>query len=73
MNIELGIKDTSKTLQFETAMSEDEAQHVVEQALSNGQAIIFTDTKNRRILVAADALAYATIGQEPKHTVGFGV
>ena len=39
---------------------------------SNHEPITLTDTKDRHIIVPADALGYAIIGSETRHAVGFG-
>ena len=60
MDIELGIQNVSRSVNFSTDESADNA------------TIDLTDDKGRRIIVPAKALGYAIIGSETKHAVGFG-
>ena len=47
-------------------------ENTPENEIRNVQPITLTDTKDRHIIVPADALGYAIIGSETRHAVGFG-
>ena len=64
MDIELGIQNVARPVNFST---DESADNVADNA-----TIDMTDDKGRRIIVPAKALGYAIIGSETKHAVGFG-
>lgn len=72
MDIELGIQNVARPVNFSTDESADAVSDVIAKAVSNHQPITLTDDKGRRIIVPADALGYAIVGSETKHAVGFG-
>ena len=84
MDIELGIQNVARPVNFSTDESADNVSQAIaqavadsvteaiESALSAGTPIKLTDDKGRRIIVPAKALGYAIIGSETKHAVGFG-
>lgn len=73
MNVELGIQNVSQSINFETEQTTDDIRITINHALTSHEPICLTDKHNRQIIVPSNALAYALVGQEPKHTVGFGV
>ena len=72
MDIELGIRNVSRTVTFSTEDSADQVNETIAKALDAHQPVVLTDDKGRRIIVPADALGYAIVGSETKHAVGFG-
>ncbi|KAA8827310.1 MULTISPECIES: DUF3107 domain-containing protein [Bifidobacterium] len=72
MDIELGIQNVARPVNFSTEDSADKVSAVIAQAVETGASIDLTDDKGRRIIVPAKALGYAIIGSETKHAVGFG-
>ena len=72
MDIELGIQNVARPVNFSTEDSADKVGAVIAQAVETGASIDLTDDKGRRIIVPAKALGYAIIGSETKHAVGFG-
>lgn len=72
MDIELGIQNVARPVNFSTDAGADEVSQIIEQAVANESTINLTDDKGRRIVVPARALGYALIGSETKHAVGFG-
>ncbi|KFI45651.1 Protein of unknown function [Bifidobacterium bohemicum] len=72
MDVEFGIRDIERPVQFSTDQSVDEVSQAVTNAITAGQPVTLTDSKGRRIIVPANALGYAVIGSETKHAVGFG-
>jgi len=72
MDIELGIQNVARPVNFSTDESADNVSQAIAQAVADNATIDLTDDKGRRIIVPANALGYAIIGSETKHAVGFG-
>ena len=72
MEIELGIQNVSRPVNFTTNASADEVSETIAVAVKTGAIINLTDDHGRHIIIPADALGYALIGSETKHAVGFG-
>lgn len=72
MDIELGIQNVARPVNFSTDESADNVSQAIAQAVADNTTIDLTDDKGRRIIVPATALGYAIIGSETKHAVGFG-
>ena len=72
MDIELGIQNVARPVNFSTDESADNVSQAIAQAVADNATIDLTDAKGRRIIVPAKALGYAIIGSETKHAVGFG-
>ena len=70
MDIELGIQNVARPVNFSTDESADNVSQAIAQAVADNTTIDLTDDKGRRIIVPA--LGYAIIGSETKHAVGFG-
>ncbi|GAA6122935.1 DUF3107 domain-containing protein [Bifidobacterium psychraerophilum] len=72
MDIEIGIRNVTRTVSFSTDASAEEVAQQVEEALASDKALDLKDNRGRRILVPAQALGYAIIGSDTSHPVGFG-
>ncbi len=72
MDIELGIQNVARPVNFSTDESADNVSQAIAQAVADNTTIDLTDDKGRLIIVPAKALGYAIIGSETKHAVGFG-
>ena len=72
MDIELGIQNVARPVNFSTDESADNVSQAIAQAVADNTTIDLTDDKGRRIIVPAKALGYAIIGSETKHAVGLG-
>ena len=72
MDIELGIQNVARPVNFSTDESADNVSQAIAQAVADNATIDLTDDKGRRFIVPAMALGYAIIGSETKHAVGFG-
>ena len=72
MDIELGIQNVARSVNFSTDESADNVSQAIAQAVADNTTIDLTDDKGRRIVVPAGSLGYAIIGSETKHAVGFG-
>lgn len=71
MDIELGIQNVVKPVNFSTDASADEVGAAIAAAVEQGSTLNLTDSKGRHIIVPAKAIGYAIIGSETKHAVGF--
>lgn len=72
MDIELGIRNVSRPVNFNTDSSAEEVGATISQAVETGKVIDLSDANGRHIIVPSGALGYALIGSETKHAVGFG-
>ena len=69
---EIGIRQSSREISFESAQSAAEVESVVAQALEAGAKVLkLVDNKGRLFVVPTDALAYVEIGEEETRRVGF--
>lgn len=57
MDIELGIQNVARPVNFSTEESADSVGKAIAQAVANGETINLTDDKGRHIIVPAKALA----------------
>lgn len=72
MEIRIGIVNTGRELNFETAASADEVRGQVAAALEQGTAhLSFTDVKGNSYLVPTANLGYLELGTEESRRVGF--
>ncbi|MDF7664620.1 DUF3107 domain-containing protein [Bifidobacterium sp. ESL0745] len=72
MDVELGIQNVARPVNFTTDQSADEVSKKIAQAIAVHEPIDLVDDKDRHIVVPTDALGYAIVGSETKHAVGFG-
>ena len=72
MEVKIGIRNTSRELEFESAQTSAQINDAVSAALNGGsKAISLTDVKGVVHLVPSEALAYVIIGAEETRRVGF--
>jgi hypothetical protein len=72
MDIRIGIRDSNREINFESAQSATEVEAAVAAVLEGGAKVLkLTDNKGRRFIVPTDALAYVEIGAEEARRVGF--
>ncbi|MFB7251834.1 DUF3107 domain-containing protein [Microbacterium sp. NPDC056234] len=72
MEIRIGIVNTGRELNFETASSADEVRTQVASALDqNATHVSFTDVKGSSYLIPTATLAYIELGNEESRRVGF--
>ena len=77
MEIKIGIQHTARELSLESNQTAEEVQAQVEAALGEALAgkpgvLTLEDDKGRKVLVAADKVAYIEIGEPTGRRVGFG-
>ena len=71
MEVKIGVQHAPRELVFEVSESVEEVEKIVNTAVAEGGVLSLTDSKNRRILVAADKVIYVEIGGGVGGQVGF--
>ena len=73
MEVKIGVQYAPRELVIETAMSREEIEKAVSEALRADLGVLaLTDEKGRLIMVPGDKLAYIELGEETGRRVGFG-
>jgi uncharacterized protein DUF3107 len=72
VQVRIGVQSVPKELVVETALSPDEIEHAVADALAEEDGVFALKSKNGRIVVPAAKLAYVEIAENDTPTVGFG-
>jgi DNA-binding MurR/RpiR family transcriptional regulator len=73
MEVRIGVKGAPRELVLDSNQSPEDIQKTVDAALKDGTpTITLTDEKGRRVIVAADKLAYVEIAESEGRRVGFG-
>ncbi|WP_029088884.1 DUF3107 domain-containing protein [Brevibacterium album] len=73
MEIKIGMRQSNREIVLDSDRTRDEIGELVAAALAEGTVLSLDDSKGRRVLVPADALAYVELGEEQARRVGFGV
>jgi Protein of unknown function (DUF3107) len=74
VEVKIGITDSPRELNFNSAQTPSEVEKLITDALSNESGVLaLTDEKGRRFLVQAAKIAYVEIGAADVRRVGFGV
>lgn len=72
MEVKIGVQHAPRELVFEVSESVEEVEKLVTDAVNDENGVLsLTDSKNRRILVAADKVIYVEIGGGVAGQVGF--
>jgi hypothetical protein len=72
VEIRIGIANTARELNFESAQSADAALQAVSTALESGQAsVTFTDVKGNSYIVPTAGIAFVEVGTEESRRIGF--
>lgn len=72
MDVEIGIRNVTRPVTFDSNQTADEVSAAIAEAVGNGGVVDLTDSKGRRIVIPATAIGYAIVGSETSHPVGFG-
>jgi len=73
MEVRIGVKGAPRELTIDSTQSAEEIEKAVEAALKAGApTFTLSDEKGRRVVVAADKLAYVEIAESEGRRVGFG-
>jgi DNA-binding MurR/RpiR family transcriptional regulator len=72
MEVRIGVKGAPRELVLDSNQSVDDIQAAIDAAFKNGSpTVTLTDEKGRRIIVAADKLAYIEVAESEGRRVGF--
>ena len=72
MDVEIGIRNVARAVNFATDKSADEVSDAISEAVADATVVDLTGTKGRRIVVPGNAIGCAIVGSETSHLVGFG-
>ena len=74
MEVRIGVVYTARELTIETDETAEQVSSAVENALSNGNALLWlTDSKGRRVGVPTDKIAFVEVAADAGgRKVGFG-
>jgi len=74
MEIRIGVVHSARELSVETDDSADTVSAILENAIANGDALLWlTDTKGRKVAVPIDKIAYVEVAVDAGgRKVGFG-
>jgi hypothetical protein len=73
MEVRIGVKGAPREIVLDSNQSAEDIEKAVDTALKDGAATVtLTDDKGRRVIVAADKLAYVEIAESEGRKVGFG-
>lgn len=71
MEVKIGVQHAPRELVVETAVSPDEFEAQLREAVSSDGILAFTDTRGRRIAVPGSKIAYVEMGGGVAGAVGF--
>lgn len=72
MDIRIGVQQTAREISLESNQSPEEVAALVSAAIASGGTLDLVDDKGRRVIVAAEKIAYVEIGSPSARKVGFG-
>lgn len=74
MEVKIGVTDSPRELNINSAQTPAEVEKLVTEAIGSDSAVLaLTDEKGKRYLVQAAKIAYVEIGASDVRRVGFGV
>ena len=71
MEVKIGVQHAPRELVVDTPDSAEAVEAALNQALADGSTLSVTDTRGRRVLVPARAIAYVEVGGGVSGQVGF--
>ncbi|MGZ4448924.1 MAG: DUF3107 domain-containing protein [Nocardioides sp.] len=71
MEVKIGVQHAPRELVFDTDESAENVEKLVAEAVASGGVLTLTDTKHRKMIVAAAKIAYVEIGGGVAGQVGF--
>ena len=72
MEIKIGIQNVAREVTVDTDESAAEIEKRLATAIGDGGVPAIADSKGRKVIVPAAAIAYLDLGQEKARPVGFG-
>lgn len=73
MQIHIAVKHSSCELDLETSASQDEILEALTRADRDGEPLVLTDDKGRKVFVPAGGIASVELGEASQRRVGFGI
>ena len=74
MEVKIGVQRTPREIVLESALSPDEVEAAVRDALKDPAGVLsLVDDKGRKVVVPAHLVAYVEIAQADTRRVGFAV
>jgi hypothetical protein len=72
VDISIGINNSPREINFESAQSSSEVESIIAEALnSDAKFVSLRDAKGKLFIVPTSALAYVELGDEESRRVGF--
>jgi hypothetical protein len=71
VDIRIGITNSPREINFESAQTVDEVEKIIEQAITSGSPVKLRDDKDKLYIVPIAAFGYIEIGSEQSRRVGF--
>jgi hypothetical protein len=71
MEVKIGVQNASRELTIDTTLDADGIEKAVAEALKDGGVFVISDSKNRRVVIPGEKLAYVDISTSVTGQVGF--
>ena len=71
MEVKIGVQNASRELTIDTTLDADGIEKAVAEALKDGGIFVLSDSKNRRVVIPGEKLAYVDITTSVTGQVGF--
>jgi hypothetical protein len=71
MEVKIGVQHAPRELVVDTPDSAETVEAALNQALADGSTLAVTDSRGRKVLVPARAIAYVEVGGGVSGQVGF--
>lgn len=72
MEIKIGVQNSHREIVLDTAETSDQLAKAIADGLAKNGIVTFEDIRGRKVIVAAEKLAYVEIGEPATRRVGFG-
>jgi hypothetical protein len=72
VEVKIGIQMAPRELIVETAVSAEEIERALNDALTDGTVFVLNDSKGKTVLVPAAKIAYVELGVAEPRKIGFG-
>lgn len=73
MQVHIAIQHSNRELDIETSASQDEIIEALRAADRDGEPLVLSDDKGRKIFVPAGGIASVELGEASPRRVGFGI
>jgi hypothetical protein len=71
VEVKIGVQYSPREIVLESNQTPEEVEALVAASLADGGLLSLTDDKGRRVIVAADKVAYVEIARAEQRRVGF--